>query len=71
METKASSATIRVSPEKAYPVSLKGAQIAMLLNILREAHFKGSEVALAASVIDAIQEPILADAHGVAPKQET
>lgn len=60
----AKSATVQVEPDRAFSISLTGAQIALVLDVIREAHFKGHQCDLAASCIRAIQEPVLQHVHG-------
>ncbi len=64
MEASAHSATIKVDPKRQFKIHLAGEQIVLLLAVLNEAHFKGSQAALAASIIAAVQDPVLAEAHG-------
>ena len=64
MEASATQTTVKVDPKRPFTVHITGEQIVLLLAVLNEAHFKGSQAALAASVIAAIQDPVLAEAHG-------
>lgn len=63
MQATASSAKITVSPNKVFNLALTAEQIQLLLQVLSEAHFKGSKVMLAAEMIRAIQDPLLLEAH--------
>lgn len=60
---KTTSAGIEVDPSKVFNVKMTAEQVVLILGVLREAHFKGSQTHLAASAIDAIQDPILREAH--------
>lgn len=64
METSAKSATISVDPDKQFQITLTARQVGLVLGVLNEAHFKGSQADLVASTIEAIQEPVLREAHG-------
>lgn len=43
---------------------MRADQIALILRVLREAHFSGKEAHLVAATLDAIQDPVLHQAHG-------
>ena len=63
MDPQAKSATVQVSPDQTFNVTLRADQINMLLKVLSQAHFPGKDVHLVASIIDSIQDPVLAHAH--------
>jgi len=62
METK--NASVSVSPSQEFKISMRADQIALILRVLREAHFSGKEAHLVAATLDAIQDPVLHQAHG-------
>lgn len=64
MEASATSASVKVSPNKVFKISLTAEQIVLVLNVLNEAHFKGSQSDIVSRTISAIQDPVLLAAHG-------
>lgn len=63
MEPTASAATVKVDPDAKFQITLTAEQVILVLNVLNEAHFKGSQAANVARTIDAIQGPVLLAAH--------
>lgn len=63
MDTQAKSATVQVAPDQTFSVVLRADQINLLLKLISQAHFPGKESHLVASIIDSIQDPVLAAAH--------
>lgn len=64
MEPEAQSATIKLDPRQVFSPKLTAEQIALLLGVMNEAHFKGSQCDLVAATIRSLQDPILLQAHG-------
>ena len=68
MDTTARQITVKVDPAKKFTCTLSAEQIVLAIDVLRNAMFKGEQVELASSLIDAIQSPVLLDAHGATPQ---
>lgn len=67
VEATASAVKVTVPSDKVYAVRLNGAQLKLLLRVFGSAHCPVSQAHLVASTLDALQEPLLEDAHGTLP----
>lgn len=64
MEPTANEARIKVDPNQEFKITLTAEQIVLVLNVMNDAHFKGSQAEIVAATINAIQGPVLLAAHG-------
>lgn len=60
---KATAASVKVSPDEVFKFSLTAEQVQLVLQVMREAHYRGDRVLLAAATISAIQDVVMLKAH--------
>ena len=63
-DSEAESVKIRVDPAKEFVVTLTGEQIKFLIQLISANSYPGNKVFLVGDTLNAIQKPLLDDAHG-------
>ena len=63
-EAEARAVKVAIPNDRRYSVELSGQQLKFLLALLNSNQYPGNQVFLVAATMDALQEPILNEAHG-------
>jgi hypothetical protein len=70
-EAEVARADVRISASREYVVKLMGAEVKRLIDLIRHSPFKGEDAFVVVDILERLQAPILHEAHGATPDEET